>query len=293
MKKILLIINPSSGRAKIQTELLNVIKEFNKNNFETNVQITLAPKHAIEIVKNANNIDAIICSGGDGTLNEIITGLINANKNIPIGYIPAGSTNDFAMTFGLPLNILDATKQIINGTPRAIDIGQFNKDRYFSYVASFGAFSSVSYSTPQPVKNTLGHLAYVFNGIADIGNIKPYTVKITTHNDVYKDDFVFGAILNTTSVGGLIKLDNINVDLQDGLFEVILVKTPKTLTDLNDILYGISNVDFSNNIFKFIKTDKLTLEFTDPPNWALDGEEAKGTKKVEILNLNKKIKIIK
>lgn len=293
MKKILLIINPFSGRAKIQTELLNVIKEFNYKNIETKVQITLGPKHAIEIVKNANDIDYIVCSGGDGTLNEVITGLISVNKNIPIGYIPSGSTNDFAMTFNLPLNIIDATKQIINGTPFPIDVGQFNEDRYFSYVASFGVFSAVSYSTPQPVKNTLGHLAYVFNGITDLGNIKPYTVKIKTNNSTYKDDFVFGAVLNTTSVGGLIKLDNINVDLQDGLFEVVLVKTPKTLTDLNDILYGISNVDFSNNIFKFIKTDKITFEFETIPNWALDGEEAKGTKKVEIINLNKKVQIIR
>lgn len=296
MKKILLIINPCSGTKRMQSELLNVIKKFNEHLYKVEVAITLSKGYVKKIIENIDNdIDLIVCSGGDGTLNEVVHYLLKYNVNIPVGYIPSGSTNDFANTLGLTSNIKDNVNVILNGSEHLIDVGLFNNSKHFIYVASFGIFTSVSYNTPQEAKNAFGHLAYVFNGLLDLANIKTYNVKVTTKETIFEGDYILGAVLNTTSLGGVVKINMIDVDLSDGLFEVVLVKRPKDFNDYNKIMEGVINNKFTSDVFDFIKTDEIIFEFKDEKNidWALDGEKQKSLNKVTIKNLNNKISIIK
>ena len=291
MKKILFIVNPYAGKRKIQTELLDVIKIFNEANYQVETSITLYDKHAVELAKNTD-ADLIVCSGGDGTMNQVVMGLIASGKDIPIGYIPAGSTNDFANTLNLSTNIQQCAYDIVQGQTTRIDIGQFD-DSYFTYIASFGLFTSVSYNTPQSQKNNLGHLAYVLEGLKDLGNMKTEKVKIVANGKETKGEYIFGAILNTTSIGGILKIEK-DVDLSDGLFEGVFVKEPKDLSAVNKIVNGISNSDFSDKtVFDYLKINKAQLHFETPLNWSLDGEKKIGAKIVGINILNKKVQIKK
>ena len=294
MKKCLLIINPCSGQLKIHSELVDVIKILNENDYKVQVQITLNHNHAKEIGANAPDVDLIICSGGDGTVNQVVSGMIEGNKKIPLGYIPSGSTNDFANTLGLSFNIKEATKNIVSGKEYLIDIGNFNNISNFVYVASFGAFTSVSYNTPQAAKNIFGNLAYIVNGIADLANVRPYKVKGKTKDIEFEGEYLLGLVLNTTSVGGILKINTLDVDLSDGLFEVVLIKVPKDIIDANKIGNGLMTCNFSDSsVFTFLKTDDITLYLDKETSWSLDGEEVKAGKKVHITNINQRIGIVK
>lgn len=291
-KNCLLIINPKSGKMQIHKELINIIELLNINHYSVEVQITQYKGHATKIVEKVKNKDLIICSGGDGTLNEVISGLIKSNKQIPIGYIPSGSTNDFANTIKIPNKIMDATQNIITGKPYLIDIGQFNKDSYFTYVASFGAFTSVSYNTPQEVKNVFGHLAYLFSGMTALSDIKPYNVKYNVNGRKYEGEYLLGMVLNTTSVGGVLKIAHEDIKLDDGLFEILFIKNPKNITEYNQILEGLITSSFDQSIFHYTQANYIEIELEENTSWSLDGEEVRANKKVEIFNLNNKIQII-
>lgn len=291
-KNCLLIINPKSGKMQIHKELINIIELLNINHYSVEVQITQYKGHATKIVEKVKNKDLIICSGGDGTLNEVISGLIKSNKQIPIGYIPSGSTNDFANTIKIPNKIMDATQNIITGKPYLIDIGQFNKDSYFTYVASFGAFTSVSYNTPQEVKNVFGHLAYLFSGMTALSDIKPYNVKYNVNGRKYEGEYLLGMVLNTTSVGGVLKIAHEDIKLDDGLFEILFIKNPKNITEYNQILEGLITSSFDQSIFHYTQANYIEIELEENTSWSLDGEEVRADKKVEIFNLNNKIQII-
>ena len=258
MKRCLLIINPYSGKMKINNELVDVIKILNENNYSVEVSITLNHNHAREIAREKENFDLIICSGGDGTLNQVISGIIDSNKDVDLGYIPSGSTNDFANTLGLSSNIKEATLNAVNGKSSYVDIGKFNDD-YFSYVAAFGMLADVSYSTPQTAKNTLGHFAYILNGVSNISNLKAHKVIVKNKDKIWENNYILGMVMNTTSVGGILKMNN--VDLNDGLFEVLLIKKPKDLIELNGIINGLISGDFDNPGFQFFKTSEIFFEF--------------------------------
>ncbi len=295
MKKMIFIVNPLSGKMKIQSVLLEVIKMFNEAGYSTQVCATLRRGHAAQIAAEApEDTDIIVCSGGDGTLNEVVSGVLKAGKvDIPIGYLPAGSTNDFANTFGLQTDIKKAAAAVICGTPQAVDIGLFDENDYFSYIASFGVFTSISYNTPQSIKNTFGHLAYVFGGIKDITKIIPYRVTVEADGRTYEGDYIFGSVTNTTSVGGIVKLDSSLVKMNDGLFETVLVKNPANINDLNKIIGGLTTSNFNDNVFEFIKSEKIVMHFKEEMDWSLDGEHKKSGKDVIVKNLTKAIKLIK
>lgn len=292
LKTCLLIINPKSGKMQIHKELLNIIDLLNKNGYIVDVQITQYKGHATEVIYNMKEKDLIICSGGDGTLNEVISGLIRSNKNIPVGYIPSGSTNDFANTIKIPNNIMDATKKIVDGNPFSIDIGEFNKNTYFTYVASFGAFTSVSYNTPQDFKNVFGHLAYIISGLNALSEIKTYNITYTIDNNIKSGKYILGLILNTTSVGGILKFTQEDIKLNDGLFEVLLIKEPKNIAEYNQLIEGLMTSNFIFPVFDYVQTDNIKIELEENISWSLDGEEVKPGKIVEIKNLNNKIQII-
>lgn len=291
-KNSLLVINPKSGKMQIHKELINIIDLLNKNDYNVDVKITQYKGHATKIIEEIENKDLIICSGGDGTLNEVISGLVKSNKKIPIGYIPSGSTNDFASTIKIPNKVIDATKNIIEGTPYLIDVGQVNNDSCFVYVASFGAFTSVSYNTPQEIKNIFGHLAYIFSGITALSEIKPYYVKYEVNNEKYEGEYLLGLILNTISVGGVLKFSNNDIKLNDGLFEVLFIKNPKNIIEYNQILEGLITSNFSHPIFHYTQTNHINIHLEESISWSLDGEGVKMDKDIEIVNLNNKIEII-
>ncbi len=291
---MLFIINPFSGKVKIKSALLDIIHMFNEAGYNVNVKTTLYRGHAIELVQNADdNTDIVVVSGGDGTLNEVITGLLQSGKKLPVGYIPTGSTNDFASTFGLPTEPKAAAKLIVQDDMCPVDVGKFGEDRYFSYIASFGVFTAVSYKTPQNFKNTFGHLAYVIEGVKDITKINSYRVKIKTDDTEIEGDYIFGSVTNTTSVGGIVKFNTDMVKMNDGLFEIILVKKPKNINELSQIISGLTASNFKANVFEFIKSKNVSMTFQSDMDWSIDGEHEKTGSYVEISNIQKAVSIIK
>ena len=290
---LLFVVNPVSGKAKARSVLMDILSVFSTHGFMPTVHITRQQGDACRVVaEHAKSFDRIVCCGGDGTLNEVISGMLMSGVNKPIGYIPLGSTNDFAAGLKLPTVPTEAAERAVTGTAHPIDVGQF-RDRYFSYIASFGAFTAASYSATQSAKNLLGHTAYVLEGVKDIVNIRPMCVWLQADGRTYNGPYVFGAISNSLSVGGLVKLDPRLVDVQDGLFEVTLVRQPQSLADLNRILTAVSTGDFTDNpMFEFFKASDITVRCREPFAWSLDGEYAHGDEEIRIRNKKQAISII-
>ncbi|MBR3791657.1 MAG: YegS/Rv2252/BmrU family lipid kinase [Clostridia bacterium] len=291
-KNLLLIMNPCAGTKKANKYLTDILVLFAKHGYNNTVYITEAvgdAKHFAE--QNAINFDLIVAIGGDGTFNEVVEGVLKSGADVEIGYIPSGSTNDFANSLKLSKDILKAANDIMNGTPKEIDIGSFN-GRNFSYVASFGAFTEIAYKTPQNVKNSLGYLAYALEGIKDIANLKSKHLRFVADGVVIEDDFIFGAICNSTSVGGVINLDPKLVDLSDGMFELLLIRLPKDFFELNEIVIALSSKKYKTKMITFISVKNIIIETKEKINWTLDGEFACGEEIIKVENINKAIKII-
>ena len=291
-KNILMIVNPVSGRGILKQRLWKILETFSAANISTNVIFTGKRGDATEIAKTCpDDIETVVCAGGDGTLNEVISGLMENPTPHKLGYIPVGTTNDLATSLGIPKNPIEATKNIIEGHTEEIDIGSFS-GRYFNSVASFGAFTEASYNTTQEAKNILGHFAYVLEGVMSLANIRPYKVKFTFNDTVLEDEFIFGAISNTTSMGGVLKLKDTLVALNDGEFELLVVKTPTNVIQLQKILGEIMTQNFSGDLVKLFHTSHIIVESEEEFDWTLDGECHHGTKKEEIKNISKAIKLI-
>lgn len=270
-KKVLLIVNPCAGREKSRAATFDIVDSFSKNDYKFSVHPTKCQGDATRIVKeHLKDKDIVVCCGGDGTLNETINGVMGMTRRVPIGYIPAGTTNDLANTIGIPKGINEATNLIMSGNLNDYDLGLFN-NRYFSYVASFGVFSSCSYATSQKLKNHLGHLAYVMVASKDIFNIHPYKMRIEHDGGVVTGDFIFGTISNSTSVGGIFKLDENQVRLNDGYFEVMLVRKLK-VKEMLDTFLKICKQEYDGEKVIMLKTKKLKITSEEQIDWTLDGE---------------------
>ncbi len=292
-KKLLLIVNPNSGKARMKTELMSVVEIFSNNGFDVTVYPTKqradGTVRALEIKQD--EYDIVVVSGGDGTLNEVITGIMQTGVKVPIGYIPSGTLNEWSQGLGISRNILEAAKDITNGKEITLDIGKFG-DKFFSYTASFGAFTSASYTTPQNVKNVLGQTAYILEGVKSIGTIKPIHMKLITDEKTVEGDFLFGAISNSMSVGGIVKYDENKVKLNDGLFEIILIKNPDNILKLQPAIDGILKREFDREGIEFLHTKSVVIEGCDGLDWTLDGEHAVGTDNLKIENIHDAIKFI-
>ena len=285
-------MNPCAGTKKANKYLTDILVLFGKNGYNNTVYLTEATGDAKKYAKqHAKNFDLIVAIGGDGTFNEVVAGVLKSGADVEIGYIPAGSTNDFANSLKLSKNILKAASDIMDGTATPIDIGSFS-GRTFSYIASFGAFTEASYKTPQNVKNTLGHLAYAFEGMKDIANLKSKHLRFVADGVEIEDDFLFGAICNSTSIGGVINIDPKMVDFSDGMFELLLIRLPKDLFELNEIVIALSTKQYKTKMITFIKAKNITIETAEQINWTLDGEYAYGEETIRVENLNKAIKLI-
>lgn len=292
-KRLLLVVNPCSGRAKMHTELLKVVEILSAADYAVTVYPTKCKGDATEYINKLSQDDfgTIVVCGGDGTLNEVITGLMNAKLDVRLGYIPSGTLNEWSSGLKISRNIETAATDITTGIDTKLDIGKFG-DKYFSYTASFGAFTSASYSAPQDIKNVLGQAAYFFEGIKSLANIKPIHLKFTHENEVVEGDFLFGAISNSLSVGGIVKYDKAGVALNDGEFEVLLIRTPDNVLKLQPLIDGILKHEFDREGMEFFKTKKLKVEAETEVSWTLDGEFALGLPEMQIENLQGAITFI-
>ena len=286
-KKLFFVFNPKAGKGKIKTALMDIVDIFNKGGYEVVIRATQYPKDAYEMTrKYADKVDLVVCSGGDGTLDEVVAGLVETGSKVPVGYIPAGSTNDFAGSLFIPKNMVAAAEMIMEENVYRCDIGKFNKQT-FTYIAAFGLFTDVAYETDQDLKNILGHLAYLLEGVKRLFDIQSYHMKVTTEDEIFEDDFMYGMITNSRSVGGFKNLTGKNVDMNDGLFEVTLITTPKNPMDMQEIIAGLmSGKDNSDLIYTF-KTSRIRIQSDEDVAWTLDGEYGGDHKEVEIRNLHR------
>ena len=292
---VLLIINPTAGKLRGKSGIYDILGPLCAAGFRVTTYTTAARGEAEEVARRfGGQFDRILCCGGDGTLNEVVDGMLSGGIVCPLGYIPAGSTNDFAATLGLSGDLSALVNRFIIGKPRTLDVGCFNGARYFSYVASFGAFTSSSYTAPQLTKNAIGHLAYVLEGIKDLPSLQPIELRAETENGrVYEGNFIFGAVSNSTSIGGMVKLDASLVDLSDGMFELLLIHMPKTIAELHRILLALTSRDYAAAPeLVLTRTRAVTVRSAETLPWALDGEYEPGGTVAEIKAMPGALKLI-
>ena len=288
----MLILNPVSGKQQGNTVLGKVLETFSTGGFITTVYFTEYAGHATDLAReHAKDYHTIVCIGGDGTFAETVSGLITAEADCPLGYIPLGTTNDMATTLGLPKNPLRAAKAIVLGNTRPLDIGTMG-DEHFTYISAFGAFTEVSYQTPTANKKLLGHLAYMFEGMGKLGKLSPIRVVVQLDDQPpIEDDFLFGGVVNTTSIAGVVKLDPALVDLSDGLFEVLLVKNPKNFLEGSQILGEIMTKNYNPEHITLTRASRVRFFFTKPTAFTRDGEDGGKHIEVEIGNLKQAVTV--
>lgn len=294
MKKIYFIYNPHSGKEQIGSKLNEIIRILADRDNALTVVPTTGYLDAMERIANLQeHYDLVVCSGGDGTLDEVVTGMMKRppEKRFPIGYIPAGTTNDFARSLGIPRNMPEAARHAMTGRPFACDIGSFNEDS-FVYIASFGIFTEVSYSTRQEMKNVLGHMAYILEGMRSLYNVKSYQMRVTSEEMEFEGDFLFGMVTNSKSVAGFKGLVRGDVQFDDGVYEVTFIKRPKNPLELQEILAALLKEEIHTEYMYSFRTKKLTIESEEMVPWTLDGEFGGEHRFVTVENNQKAVEII-
>lgn len=292
MKKMLFLMNPFAGQRRANRFLPDILSLYNRAGYDVTTYMTGGPGDAIQAVQRlAPDMNLVVCCGGDGTLNETISGILRSGAGVPVGYIPAGSTNDFASSLKLSSSIMQAAQDILDGTPTSYDVGKFG-NRYFSYVASFGAFTRTSYVTPQNVKNALGHTAYLLESIQELSQIRKEHIRMEMDGQVVEDDFLFGAISNSTSVGGILTLDPKQVDMGDGKFEILLVRAPRNLAEISECIQAVQTQKYNCAMITFCSTSNVRVYANESMPWTLDGEREEGHECIDVCNLHHAIRLM-
>lgn len=292
MKKMIFIYNPNAGKGLLKPRLSDILDIFVKAGYEVTVYPTQSYRDAYKKVsKLKEHYDLIVCSGGDGTLDEVVTGMMQREEKIPIGYIPTGTTNDFANSLHIPKDILMAADVAVNGAVFSCDVGRFNED-VFVYIAAFGLFTDVSYQTKQNLKNVLGHLAYVLEGVKRLYNVPSYRIKVTHDEEVIEDEFVFGMVTNSRSVGGFRSMIGKSVVFDDGEFEVTLIKTPKNPIELQEIVASLLIEQINKKHMYTFKASRITFESVEEIPWTLDGEFGGEHDIVQVSNEKQALQIV-
>ena len=292
MKRMLLFVNPAAGREEMGHQLMDVISRFTAAGYDVTCHPTQKPGDIPEVLRRmGRDFDMIVACGGDGTLNETVTGLMEMEQKPLLGYIPAGTVNDFATSLHIPKTIPEAAETIIAGEPFPVDMGGFN-DRYFTYVAAFGAFTKVSYATPHASKQALGRAAYILEGVRSLSDIQPIHVRVTAEERTIEDDVLLGMVTNATSVGGFKALDEGIVQMDDGRSELVLVRAPRDIAEFNAILGSLIVRDYPPEYFHILQSRAVTLDFDAPVPWTLDGEFGGELKHVEIRNIPTPLRIM-
>ena len=291
-KTLLFIVNPRAGRNKSRGPLFDALATLSAAGYLIRIHQTSAPGDAAEVAAaEGGRYDLVIAVGGDGTLNEVISGLMRLEKPPLLGYIPQGTTNDFAASLHISRNPVTAAAAMAKCQVRLLDVGQWNH-RSFVYVASFGAFTRSSYSVSQAAKNALGHFAYILEGMKDLSTLRPYQVKLTADGETLDGEYLFGAVCNSTSIGGLMKLDPERVVLDDGKFEMLLIPNPQTPSALQNLVFALLNQQYDREGLIFRHISSLRLETEEDLPWSLDGEYAPSMPAVEILNRHQALRML-
>lgn len=292
MKKLLWIVNPHAGRGAVAGKVVDCVSIFQKAGYDVTLYATQGARDAARVAcERAAEFDRIVCAGGDGTLNEVVTGLMEAEVRPPLGYIPAGTTNDFALSLNIPKAPLDAAKVAAGGNLQALDIGCFN-DRYFNYIAAFGAFTEVSYATPQQTKNIFGRAAYIIEGVKSLTNIKDYHLRISSKEMTVEDDFIYGMVSNSVSVGGFKAITPDGVMLDDGLYEVLLVYPVENPMELQWLANDLLTHNMDSNRFVYFRTAEITFDSDEKVMWTLDGEFGGAIRHAEIRNHSRAVTFV-
>ena len=291
MKKMLFLMNPYAGTRKANRYLADILTLFNRADYRVITHMTAGPGDGADIVASlAPEMDLVVCCGGDGTFNETVNGILRSGKDVPIGYIPAGTTNDFATSLGIPKQMEKAAAIAVSGRPVQVDVGRFN-DRYFSYVAAFGAFTDVTYATPQEYKNALGRLAYLIEGAQRLGSLKSWRLRVEYDTGCAEGEFLLGLVSNSSYVAGLPVGKVVDVSMSDGLMEVSMVRKPGNLTDLSNTAKSLLQGELDNELILSVKTRRLRLVAEEPMPWTLDGEYGGTETQVCIENLPRALTI--
>lgn len=293
MKRLLFIYNPHAGKGLLKPKISDIVDIFVKAGYEVTIYPTQAYQDAYKKVLeyHSEDYELIVCSGGDGTLDEVVTGMMKREERKPIGYIPTGTTNDFANSLHIPKDLLQAADNAVNGAKFSCDVGRFNDD-VFVYIAAFGLFTDVSYQTKQEMKNLLGHLAYVLEGTKRLFNVPSYRIKVTHDGEVIEDEFILGMVTNSRSVGGFRNMIGKQVVFDDGLFEVTLIKTPKNPIALQEIIAALLIEQIDTKHMYTFKTGKITFESLEEIPWTLDGEFGGSHDEVIIENCRKQLELM-
>ena len=292
MKRLLFILNPQAGQRKANRFMPDMIRLFIEAGYRCEPYVTGAAGEATRVIARCpRKYDLVVCAGGDGTLNETVSGMMAAGMDCPVGYVPCGTTNDYATSVGLSPDVMQATQDILQGRVQTVDVGRFN-GRYFIYTATCGAFAKASYATPQAAKNVLGHAAYVFAGIRDLTAIKPFHMRVRADELALEDDFVFCSVTNSTSVGGILQLDTQLVALNDGRFEVTMVRNPVNPAQLSSIIVGLTTQSVPNDMIHFFSAKRISIECDESVEWTLDGEREAATDSVSMENLHSAVRIM-
>ena len=271
-KRVLMIVNPRAGKMKIRNSLYGAIEKLCSAGYEPTVVMTQYNGHASELSMRAKEYDLVICTGGDGTLNQVINGIIDSMATCPLGYIPLGSTNDFAGSLGIPNNVDSAIDIILSGRETKLDVASFN-GRYFLDTAMFGVFSRASYDTPQDMKNQLGFLAYILEGIKDLPSIRTFNMEVCVDGEDVSGEYMLCAISNSNTLGGIIPLDKTRVDIRDGQFELIMAAKPQSALELCNMIRSLRLKDFACNGIVFRSGANMSIRCADSSPWTIDGEK--------------------
>lgn len=292
-KKMLFVFNPLSGKAQIRTKLMDILDIFIKAGYQVEVHVTQRALDARRVVEErGQGMDLIVGSGGDGTLNEMVSGIMGMEVRPRIGYIPAGTTNDFAASHKIPRNMIRAAESIVMGAACPVDIGTFN-ERYFTYVAAFGAFTDVPYKTPREIKAVLGHPAYILEAAKSLGSIKASHVIMETEKEHYEGDVLVGMVSNANQIAGFKGLNGKNVRLDDGVFEVLLVENPQNILQLPEVVTSLLQNGHKSKLVRHFMASRVKFRFEEATEWVLDGEFGGKRKEVIIENRCRAVQIMK
>ena len=291
-KKLLFVFNPRSGMGLIKNHLLEIVDVMVKAGYDPTVYPTQARGDAIRKVKaDGAKYDRIVCSGGDGTLDEVVTGVREAGLSTPLGYIPAGSTNDFARTLGIPSDMVKAAEIAVGEHIFPCDVGQFIDDT-FIYIVGFGIFTEISYDTPQELKNILGHAAYILSAAKSLTSIPNYLMQIEANGEVIQDRFIYGMVTNSLSVGGFKGITGKDVELDDGEFEVTLIRSPTNPIELNEIIGYLTGIIHETKMVYAFKTSHIQIRSRSSVAWTVDGENGGEHWSVDIRNHHRCLNIL-
>ena len=273
-KRLTMIVNPRAGRRGFSRALGPALEIFDAAGYRLEVCFTQYSGHGRKLAaEHAAGSDLLVCMGGDGTLSEVVSGLMDVQARPQLGYIPMGSTNDMAATLGMPSGSAACARHILASGGRELDVGRTGDGQYFAYVAAFGAFTDVCYSTPQEAKNKLGHLAYLLEGGAQLANLPHYRCRVEYDGGAQEGDFIFGGLLNTVSMAGMLRFDESLVDLQDGRFELLLVRTPKNAVELSDAVTDLLTRRYRGKEVTLVQTSQARFLFQEPVPFTRDGED--------------------